>query len=375
MKPSDHQRMAMARTIVGQYEAPVPDPLDSLTSHMRNLSEIFVPLSSASYRLALCRDRRWAFARRQQIHQFALLAQELATSAAALLDAARTQASQPPSPVVGLAEVYRDLLQLQEEFDTVELDAVGKVLSITTSPITLGDLYLGPFDIRLTLEELPTCRRRSVYRVVAVDPHPASANESVTHPHVRDEELCEGEATSSIRAALESGRLCDFFMLVRSVLENYNPGSPYVALDDWEGSLCEDCGCTFPSDETHFCEGCQRDFCSDCIGYCQDCDNSRCNRCLKECPECGQSICRSCSQSCSRCDLTVCSNCLENDLCPACREEEEPHEPSTNEPANGRSAGEVTGGEDPPARVAATDTASADALSSSNGKQQTAQAA
>ncbi len=41
-----------------------------------------------------------------------------------------------------------------------------------------------------------------------------------------------------IRTALEQGRLCDFFSLVRSILNTYSPDSPYVSLYDWCGVAC-----------------------------------------------------------------------------------------------------------------------------------------
>ena len=62
-----------------------------------------------------------------------------------------------------------------------------------------------------------------MYRVVALDPHPAGSDESVTHPHVRDEQLCAGDAAAAIRSALAGGRICDFFLLVRSVLDRIQP--------------------------------------------------------------------------------------------------------------------------------------------------------
>ena len=38
------------------------------------------------------------------------------------------------------------------------------------------------------------------YRVIALDPHPATKSESITHPHVQDERLCEGEGHAAIAA-------------------------------------------------------------------------------------------------------------------------------------------------------------------------------
>jgi hypothetical protein len=47
-----------------------------------------------------------------------------------------------------------------------------------------------------------------------MDPHPSSRNNEVTHPHVSGERLCAGDAGAAIEAAIASGRICDFFVLV-----------------------------------------------------------------------------------------------------------------------------------------------------------------
>ncbi len=100
-------------------------------------------------------------------------------------------------------------------------------------------VYLGEFEIQLQLAgQGESHDHEELYRIVAVDPHPATSDESVTHPHVRDECLCAGEAGAAICSALTSGRICDFFLLVRSVLKEYNPKSPFVPLDKWNGICC-----------------------------------------------------------------------------------------------------------------------------------------
>jgi hypothetical protein len=66
--------------------------------------------------------------------------------------------------------------------------------------------------------------------VEAVDPNPATNDEEVTHPHVKSNGLCAGDATVPIQAALQDGRICDAMLLVNAVLQHYNPASPYVSL-------------------------------------------------------------------------------------------------------------------------------------------------
>ena len=83
-------------------------------------------------------------------------------------------------------------------------------------------MNLGPFEIRLDWGSLSD---PNPYSVVALDPNSAASNDEVTHPHVKDEHLCEGEGHSAIRAALAECRLLDFFMLVSQVLHTYGQGS------------------------------------------------------------------------------------------------------------------------------------------------------
>jgi hypothetical protein len=136
------------------------------------------------------------------------------------------------------ADIFRDLLALQGEFEQLEIDLEGHTLSVTTDPIRLEDRYFGPFEIRLDWEQLGS---PSPYYVVALDPHPAAKNQDVTHPHVQDEQLCEGEGRAAVRAALTEGRLHDFFLLVSQTLHTYGEGSAYVELEHWDGIPCDDC--------------------------------------------------------------------------------------------------------------------------------------
>lgn len=156
-----------------------------------------------------------------------------------------------------------------------------------------------------------------------MDPHPASCNECVTHPHVSDERLCPGDAGAAINMALSAGRICDFFLLVRSVLTSYNPGSPYVSLDNWHGKACYDCGYVVDGDEIYWCCYCENDFCSDCSSYCRRCEDTFCRSCLEECQVCNDLICRSCMTSCPECNEQLCKNCLDDMECPCLKENEE----------------------------------------------------
>jgi hypothetical protein len=122
-------------------------------------------------------------------------------------------------------------MTLYDEFENVEIDLKKHEISVTTEPITLEGIFLGPFQIQLVWEKLGNS---SPYSIKALDPHPAEANEDVTHPHVQDESLCEGEGRMAIQNSLREGRLGDFFLLVAQVLRTYGKGSAYIELNDWD---------------------------------------------------------------------------------------------------------------------------------------------
>jgi hypothetical protein len=218
------------------------------------------------------------------------------------------------------ADIYEDLLLLDEQFAAMSFDREAQQLSVTTEPITLENRYLGPFEIRLDLRRLAS---DGPYRAIALDPHPAASREGVTHPHVLDEVLCEGDGRTAIRQALAQGRLLDFFQLMVNLLRTYNHASPFVDLALWDGESCGDCGETVTADEQYICERCEDTVCGDCQVACDDCAGSFCNQCITKCDHCHDASCGRCLQPCSSCDRVVCSGCLDHERCPHCHEHDD----------------------------------------------------
>jgi len=254
-----------------------------------------------------------------------------------LADELRSLGARPlePAELPSLRRILEELEQIEAEFGGYTYDPTRRRLTVVTEPIELEDVYLGPFEIRLDLEDLSDPRNSQPYAVIALDPHPAACNPAITHPHVSDRMLCAGEAAVSIRRALQAGRLCDFFLLVRSVLATYNPTSPYVSLADWEGLPCSACGQILREDDRHTCPACERDFCEECINYCDGCESPICRACLEECAGCEDLFCLECLRRCDRCDQMFCSACMEDRACVACSqflEKEDDQESQQEEP-------------------------------------------
>ncbi len=130
-----------------------------------------------------------------------------------------------PREVTSFREIYNDLVALDDEFDEVDYDLRSHTIAVNTGPIVLEELYLGPFQIRLNWGDLDSS---PAYTVIALEPNCASVNEDTVHPHVENDQLCEGDGSEKIAAALRNGCLFEFFLLVRQILETYNDANAYV---------------------------------------------------------------------------------------------------------------------------------------------------
>ena len=230
-------------------------------------------------------------------------------------------ANRTPCQNVSAADVYRDLVALKNEFEEVDIDLEEKELSVTTDSITLDGIFLGPFQIRLEWQHIG--QSSQPYRVVALDPHPAAKSDEITHPHVQDERLCEGDGRAAIAAALAEGRLFDFFLLVSQLLHNYGRGSAYVELDHWSGEPCSDCGSYVDQDDRYYCHRCDAVLCDGCSHSCQGCDESFCSGCLSTCSICGYEFCSACLESCRDCRKRVCDDCREEGHCRRCHQKQQ----------------------------------------------------
>ncbi|WP_146506087.1 hypothetical protein [Rubinisphaera italica] len=271
------------------------------------------------------RKRHWFFAAER-------LRRGIATSIERLqhdLIIAKSSDENTERPVALASEIFADLISLSDEFEEVSIDRQHGTISVTTASIELDGVYLGPFEIVLewSIYQSDNSLR---YRVVALDPHPASTNDAVTHPHVQDETVCEGDGRHAIRIALEQGRILDLFLIVSNLLQTYNDESPYVPLAGWPGIPCNDCDATMLEDEWWSCEKCDSRICEHCYVQCSECDASFCCDCTNCCETCGDRYCGSCITVCTACLNHTCQHCLDElERCPDCYEEENK---TTNEP-------------------------------------------
>jgi hypothetical protein len=248
-----------------------------------------------------------------------------------------------------MRELIAEFRQLDDEFEDVQVNLKTKSITAVTDAIELEGVHLGPFAIELDWKKLLDEPGSHSFRIEALDPHPAYDNDTVTHPHVKRQELCAGEAAAALTAALEQGRLADAFCLVRAVLMRYNEKSPHVRLDEWDGPGCHECGDSVPSEDRVRCDACGFEYCSDCVTNCIGCEVTRCYSCLDRCAACREWCCSDCLRSsttskrlhCTRCLLT-CAECQADfvrdksepqaNRCPSCCAESSADLPSADGP-------------------------------------------
>ena len=293
--------------------------------HIYVVAQALAHLEETRHRLDTCLNRGWHAAADKLVAKVKVVLRDLPYAISELERA--TNASQLTLP--SLRHIYEELRQTQQEFGRLKYDPAENTLSTFTEPIELEGLFLGDFEIQLQITALAEMKDSNTLRVIALDPHPAACNDAVTHPHVSEEFLCAGDATVPIQAALAQGRIADLFMLVRSVLQTYNPSSPYVAVGDWEGVSCYECGYTIPPDDGYYCESCDNTHCEECISCCGSCNTYLCRQCMSSCFACEESYCESCLKECTECGEAFCPSCMKENLCKDCHEEMENQDDET----------------------------------------------
>ncbi len=211
--------------------------------------------------------------------------------------------------------IFQEIQALRGEFDSVAINRSNQRLTVTTSSVVLERVLLGSFEIRLNWKYI---KESSSFDVIAVEPNEPASGESVTHPHVQSDSLCEGEGSDAIRRALDEGRLHDFFCIVDHILRTYNPDSAYVQLDDWNGVNCRSCGDTVDSDQALSCSNCETELCMECSTCCDSCCERYCEECTSSCESCGNDACKMCLKSCDDCGESFCPSCLSEGTCDDC---------------------------------------------------------
>ncbi len=272
--------------------------------------------------IAKAEQRNWQYAAHLSTLDLICALEMLSSRTRALLN--ELQPYLTPRLEVTERDLFSDIQSLRSEFEDVTVDLQAKQITVRTDFITLNDFDFGSFDIELDWSAID---QSFEYRVVAVDPVPATANSEIVHPHVQHQTLCEGEGATAITRALFDGRINDFFCIVDRILKSYNPGSAYVKIEDWHGVECCDCGSTVDADSAGCCERCQTDLCGSCARSCCVCSETRCDHCLSSCSGCDDNCCGGCLEPCTECHSNFCPSCINEGKCDDCYDNETAIEP------------------------------------------------
>ena len=200
----------------------------------------------------------------------------------------------------------------------------GDIITVKTNDIILSHKGINyPFNsflINLDINKVGGNARP--YTISSNNPHRCAHLEDSIHPHVSESGyLCEGIAGEAITMALSEGRLLDLFSIVESILNEYNPRSPYIPLQTWDfENQCRNCGNWVNCVDS--CGHCGNGYCEECMYVCEECDAhvcanhvvSCCNKtyCIEhatKCPECGELHCENCTVECSSCEGEGCKSC------------------------------------------------------------------
>ncbi len=297
--------------------------LVNVKDSVEKLSDKCSQITHNSALLKAAINRGWYLSAQKVKSRLSIGITDISYSAAQLKNITADSSRCPAKP----SDLVEELRQMDREFCGFKSDFNARSISVISRPVVLDGIELGPFEIKLFIEDIPRLYNESPYRVIALDPNPAAPNPDVTHPHVSCDRLCEGDGYVSITRALQQGRLFDFFSIVENILNTYNPDSPYVPLSEWCGVPCYDCGCNICDEETYYCEGCDRDYCPNCILYCSSCDLAVCHGCVVECPDCGKILCLPCTTECADCSQIYCGSCLsEERICHECIQQRKDNE-------------------------------------------------
>jgi hypothetical protein len=293
------------------------------TDHRQRLDFLLETAESTAERLTHALDRGWTTAADYLRREYLSSLRDIGPAVQSLIE----DAEHTPEPIPSLRDLFEELLAVEEDFNTLSIDHKAGTIAVLTDAIELEDVDLGRFSIELSYRAIGDLSHDRWFKAITQDPRSPSHDSSITHPHVCDDRVCTGDASVPIRIALTTGRLSEFFMLVRSVLQTYNADSAYVRLDDWDGVSCADCGELANPNDLCFCDGCEQDHCEDCIRCCVDCSQSGCRSCLKRSELTQEWVCSSCEASCNDCGkFCAASELTDRGLCDDCQAEADARE-------------------------------------------------
>lgn len=235
--------------------------------------------------------------------------------------------------VPSIEYIYKDIIAIQEDIGNVSFH--DGLFTVRTDDVTLEDVYLGPFDIQLSIARAwgVDCNRDNELSIFAHDPQYSGKDENngYVHPHISSGQLCRGDGEAILNSAQKNYQLLDYFDIVNKILNTYGrEAGPYADIENWNGTQCQDCDRYCNVDNITSSDCCDINICHECYLICSDCDIQICNRCaVANCEACGDIICDNCSVGCNNANTCYsynmckhcaasCSDCGEQNSCNNC---------------------------------------------------------
>lgn len=213
-------------------------------------------------------------------------------------------------------DVARDLYALGRTYPGAYVERLTGTVCVTSPPVRYDSavfdksgpkrvIDLGAFLVQFRPVAAPAGGYDLLATALTPCPPLSQGYATITHPHVRDEKFCLGEAERPLTDAAADLRVWDAVARAMLVLEGYNPGSPYFALKNWDSKKCRTCGSMHPPASTvaplpcPLCHAANPNAAESC-GYCMPatcaepgCGATRlCSAHSRRCLRCGKAWCR-----------------------------------------------------------------------------------
>jgi len=178
-----------------------------------------------------------------------------------------------------VAEITAELCGLSK----LDKEAIGLFnknelrLTITTKPIILLGVDLGPFKIQI-FDEIDNPASLDIYlnpklylNLTAIKPNHYSVGSGHVHPHVYNHGYCLGRAKEIFLKSLRYRIYCDAVISIINMMTTESNDAK-VLMPNWAGNnKCENCGNMTAT---------KKDYCDTCNGwYCEKCATRTCSKC------------------------------------------------------------------------------------------------
>ena len=203
----------------------------------------------------------------------------------------------------GKEELLQDIEGLLEELPTAEIEQTIYGLTLKASMnVRLEEYDLGRYSIECVISDYPSVR---------ISSEKFKLREYI-HPHVKNRNLCLGEARLPLNKAMRDGRILDAALIVKATMNTYNDRDCYTYLERLieYREPCRNCGAS--GVRLGRLNGAL--YCSNCIKQCTQCgtqyvlgqtpfNSALCRRCCRRCIICGELFMGTLSRKCSKCSL------------------------------------------------------------------------